>query len=44
MRVVNPAYISILWTDPDGVRFLWYGACAILAGAAWMRSVIRIRV
>lgn len=44
MSVLNPAYVSVLWTDPAGVQLLWYAAGALLAGFLWMRSVIRIRV
>lgn len=44
LSVVNPRYISILWTDPLGVRLLWYAAVACVIGVIWMRSVIRIRV
>lgn len=44
LSVVNPRYISILWTDPIGVRLLWYAALACIIGVIWMRSVIRIRV
>lgn len=44
LSVVNPKYISILWTDPLGVRLLWYAAAACVVGVVWMRSVIRIRV
>lgn len=44
MSLVNPAYISVLWTDPAGVRLLWYSAATTVVGVLWMRSVIRIRV
>ncbi|HAT32293.1 MAG TPA: pilus assembly protein TadB [Janthinobacterium sp.] len=44
MTVVNPAYIGILWTDPMGIRLLWYAGGMVLGGVLWMRSVIRIRV
>jgi tight adherence protein B len=44
MSVLNPRYISVLWTDPMGVQLLWYAGGAMLAGFLWMRSVIRIRV
>ncbi|MGV7211180.1 type II secretion system F family protein [Oxalobacteraceae bacterium A2-2] len=44
MSLTNPQYISVLWTDPAGVRLMWYAAGASLVGVAWMRAVIRIRV
>jgi tight adherence protein B len=44
MTVINPGYVSLLWTDPVGVRLLWYAAVMILLGFFWLRKVIRIRV
>ncbi len=44
MSVVNPGYISVLWTDPSGVRLLWYALGMVAVGVLWMRKVIRIRV
>lgn len=42
--VVNPKYVSMLWTDPAGVRLLWYAAGMILFGVIWLRKIIRIRI
>ncbi|HEX8477076.1 MAG TPA: type II secretion system F family protein [Telluria sp.] len=44
MLVVNPTYVAVLWTDPTGVRMLWYAAGMIVFGVFWLRKVIRIRV
>jgi tight adherence protein B len=44
MAVVNPRYVSVLWTDPTGIKMLWYGAGMILIGVLWIRKVIHIRV
>ncbi len=44
MSVINPGYISVLWTDPAGVRLLWMSAGMVAMGVLWMRKVIRIRV
>jgi len=44
MAVVNPHYVSVLWTDPTGVKMLWYGVGMILVGVLWIRRVIHIRV
>ena len=44
MTVVNPRYVSVLWTDPTGIKMLWYGAGMILIGVLWIRKVIHIRV
>ncbi|MES2316968.1 MAG: type II secretion system F family protein [Pseudomonadota bacterium] len=44
MAAVNPQYVSVLWTDPAGIKMLWYGAGMILVGVLWIRRVIHIRV
>jgi len=44
MTIVNPRYVSLLWTDPTGIKMLWYGAAMILIGVLWIRRVIHIRV
>jgi len=44
LALVNPDYVSLLWTDPSGVRLLWYAAGMILFGVVWLRKVIRIRI
>jgi tight adherence protein B len=44
MTLSSPTYISVLWTDPVGVRLLWYGAGMILVGILWLRKLIRIRI
>ena len=44
MTLTSPAYISVLWTDPTGVRLLWYGAGMIMVGVLWLRKLIHIRI
>jgi len=44
LMLVNPKYVSMLWTDPSGIRLLWYAAGMILFGVLWLRRVIRIRI
>jgi tight adherence protein B len=44
MSLTNYAYISVLWTDPTGVKLLWYAAGGMAIGIVWMRCVIRIRI
>ena len=44
MLVVNYKYISVLWTDPAGVRLMWYAAGMIVFGVFWLRKVIHIRI
>ncbi|CAN7624497.1 type II secretion system F family protein [Massilia sp. LjRoot122] len=44
MLVMNPKYVSLLWTDPSGMRMMWYGLGLMVAGGVWMRKIIRIRI
>jgi tight adherence protein B len=44
MMLSNPAYVRVLWTDPIGVRLMWYALAAAVGGVLWMRKLIRIRV
>lgn len=44
MVVVNPAYVSALWTDPVGVQMLWVSAGLMLIGFLWIRQVVHIRI
>ena len=44
LTIVNPKYVSMLWTDPSGIRLLWYAAGMILFGVVWLRRIIRIRI
>jgi len=44
LTLLNPDYVSLLWTDPTGIRLLWYAAGMILFGVFWLRKLIRIRI
>jgi tight adherence protein B len=44
MMIMNPQYLSVFWTDPVGVRILWYALGMILVGVIWLRKIIRIRI
>jgi tight adherence protein B len=44
MALANPVYVSVLWTDPLGVKMLWTGAAMMLLGALWIRRLVHIRV
>ncbi|MCC2955095.1 type II secretion system F family protein [Massilia sp. IC2-477] len=44
MLLTNPQYLSLLWTDPLGVRMLWYAAAMLVFGFVWLRKIIRIRI
>jgi tight adherence protein B len=44
INLLNPKFMSKLWTDPMGLTLVY--ACCVLyvIGAAWMYSIIKIRV
>jgi tight adherence protein B len=44
MMLSNPDYVRVLWTDPIGVRLMWYALAVAAGGVLWMRKLIRIRV
>jgi tight adherence protein B len=44
MSVLNPGYVSVLWTDPMGIKLLWTGLVMIAFGVIWLRKVIRIHI
>ena len=44
MMVSSPAYVTMLWTEPSGIRLLWIGLGMIAFGVVWLRKIIRIRV
>ncbi len=44
LHLVNPGFMAVLWADRDGLKMLCAVALLMVAGIAWMRSVIRIRI
>ena len=44
VNIVNPEFMSVLWTDPLGLRMVGGAMFMMLLGILWMRSIIRIRV
>lgn len=44
MLVMSPKYVSVLWTDPKGMRMIWYALVLMGMGIVWMRKIIRIRI
>jgi tight adherence protein B len=44
MMLTNLSYISLMWTDPLGIRMSWYGAGMLVTGAIWLRKLTHIRV
>lgn len=44
VNLVNPDFMSVLWTDPMGHKMVGIALFMMAAGILWMRSIIRIRV
>jgi tight adherence protein B len=44
MTLSNPTYVGVLWTDPVGVRLMWYAFGVAVFGVLWMRKLIRIHI
>jgi len=44
VNLLNPEFMSVLWTDPMGLRMVGVAMFMMLLGILWMRSIIRIRV
>jgi tight adherence protein B len=44
MNLMNPAFMSPLWTDPIGISMIEYVLALMLIGVLIMRKIIRIRV
>lgn len=44
INVINPKFMSVLWTDPMGLQMIYAALVMIVIGALWMRKIIRIRV
>lgn len=42
--LINPDYIKLLWSDPSGIKLLWYALAMIVFGVIWLRKIIRIRI
>ncbi|MEZ5610221.1 MAG: type II secretion system F family protein [Rhodocyclaceae bacterium] len=44
LYMIDPEFMSLLWTDPSGLIFLKGGAFFMVVGALWMRRIVRIHV
>ena len=44
VNLVNPKFMSVLWTDPVGLKVVGAALLLMVLGILWMRSIIRIRV
>lgn len=44
LNIINPKFMSVLWTDPTGLKVVWIMLVMMVVGIFWMRRVIRIHV
>lgn len=44
IQLVNPRFMSVLWTDPAGTKMIGAALTMMAFGVLWMRRIIRIRV
>src|SRR5215831_7760660 len=44
LNILNPGFMSVLWTDPAGLKLIYFALWLMASGALWMRKIIRIRV
>lgn len=42
--LVSPKFMSMLWTDPVGLKMVWIMLLAMVVGIFWMRRIVRIHV
>lgn len=42
--LINPEFMSLLWTEPVGVYLIWGSIVFMILGSLWMRKIIRIHV
>jgi tight adherence protein B len=44
INIINPRFMSVLWTDPMGLKMIYALLVLMVLGTLWMRKIIRIRV
>lgn len=44
INIITPEFMSVLWTDPLGMRLVGSALFMMVLGVLWMRKIIRIRV
>lgn len=42
--LVNPGFMSVLWTDPAGLSMVFAAVIMMILGAFWMWRIVKIRV
>jgi tight adherence protein B len=44
INIVNPGFLNQLWTDPVGLKLVYFAIGMMVLGMFWMRRVIKIRI
>jgi tight adherence protein B len=44
INLVNPKFMSVLWTDPAGIKLVTAGLVFMVIGIFWMWRIVKIRV
>lgn len=44
IHLINPKFLSVLWTDPAGIKLISVAFVLVLIGVFWMRKIIRIHI
>ncbi|MFA5170674.1 MAG: type II secretion system F family protein [Sulfuriferula sp.] len=44
INILNPGFLSQLWTDPMGIKLVGFALFMIVVGVYWMWRVIKIRI
>ncbi|MCJ2377116.1 type II secretion system F family protein [Vibrio sp. ZSDZ34] len=44
LQVINPDYVSVLYTHPAGLKLIGFGMISLMIGAFWMKRVISLEV
>jgi tight adherence protein B len=44
INLINPKFMSILWTDPAGLIAIWMGLSFMVVGIIWMWRIVKIRI
>jgi tight adherence protein B len=44
LNIVNPKFLSVLWTDPMGLKMVGFALVLMILGIFWMWRLIKIRI
>lgn len=44
INIVNPKFMTVLWTDPAGLKLIYFALFMMAFGIWWMSRIIKIRV